>query len=345
MANYDARDAKMISVLSCAKEDKYTCTFATQLADNCDIIPLATSGDIDFSGNGGGPSDIVPPVISIFSPSPNSTITNTDSISFSITDDIIGPISIWVTYSDNSSELIANNAAFTSKFSTSTAIPAAPSGYDYVLSKDDGWTDSLITINATAVDSSGNVATASESYIVSDPIINDITPPVIGPFNPESNSTILANDSIVINIFDDSVFGSVTIWSVFNNGSTELIASNDVFEPRYSTSSIVGTWPSVFIYNILRDDGWLTDTFTLYIKAIDAAGNISTSSSNYNVSNPTAVATHYLMRGRDANCPVLTYRVWEVTESPDYIGSQYTDEYCGESLNLTDIVMIRSWQS
>ncbi len=61
--------------------------------------------------------------------------------------------------------------------------------------------------------------------------------------------------------------------------------------------------------------------------------------------NPILIRTYYKMRGRDLNCVPKTYRVWVVMDTPDSTGAQYAGPFCGVSLNLTDIVVLDSWQA
>lgn len=48
--------------------------------------------------------------------------------------------------------------------------------------------------------------------------------------------------------------------------------------------------------------------------------------------------TYYLMRGKDIDCGVITYRVWISPNAPDTTGALYTGTRCGAT-PLTDIVV------
>jgi len=42
-----------------------------------------------------------------------------------------------------------------------------------------------------------------------------------------------------------------------------------------------------------------------------------------------AQVTTYVMVGRDVDCGGVVYRTWQVTGTPDFVGTQYTGARCG----------------
>ncbi|MCZ2224610.1 MAG: hypothetical protein LC122_13375 [Chitinophagales bacterium] len=49
--------------------------------------------------------------------------------------------------------------------------------------------------------------------------------------------------------------------------------------------------------------------------------------------------TYFIMRGRDVDCPTITYRTWKVQDTPDSTGAQYSGTKCGPT-NLADIIVL-----
>lgn len=57
---------------------------------------------------------------------------------------------------------------------------------------------------------------------------------------------------------------------------------------------------------------------------------------------PRAVSSQlitYRMRGRDVDCPALTYRYWNSVGAPDFSASLYTGPKCGGSALVEVVVM------
>lgn len=52
------------------------------------------------------------------------------------------------------------------------------------------------------------------------------------------------------------------------------------------------------------------------------------------------VTTIFVMRAVDANCPTLTYRSWIVYDDPDFNVEKYNGNYCGASINFTDVTVV-----
>lgn len=174
----------------------------------------------------------------------------------------------------------------------------------------------------------------------------DVTPPTIDSWFPASGATLLSTDTIHVQLIDlGSGIESDFVWAVFDDGSTELIATNGVAEPAYSTT-VVTPLPPGRSYTIARDAGWRSASFVIHAQATDSAGNKSTSTASYLCSNPVVpggtTTTYYIMRGIDPDCGQLTYRYWKVSGSEDWTGAEYADTRCGGS-PLTDISVVRTW--
>lgn len=59
------------------------------------------------------------------------------------------------------------------------------------------------------------------------------------------------------------------------------------------------------------------------------------------VVRPAPQLVWYEMRGRDQDCPTLTYRYWRVSGSPDLTGTSYAGPKCG--LNpLVEIIVLEA---
>ncbi len=121
-------------------------------------------------------------------------------------------------------------------------------------------------------------------------------------------------------------FGAMT----FIGPASNIVSRADGYQPLYGTKGYSYEYYSTLIYPMDKDKGALSnDLFPKTLPVPVGGGGPS-------------LTTYYVMRGRDVDCGVITYRTWTVQNAPDTTGAQYVGTKCGASA-LTDIVVIQMY--
>ncbi len=120
--------------------------------------------------------------------------------------------------------------------------------------------------------------------------LSDSTPPTITGFVPAGLSTILKNDHIAFNVPDEvaglAPLGGVTVYATFDGGTAEIVYAVGAFAAGYSGSATTVIAHGL-AFDVVRDATWPTAGLMLTVVAIDAAGNDTSFTVSYTVSNPT----------------------------------------------------------
>lgn len=122
--------------------------------------------------------------------------------------------------------------------------------------------------------------------------------------------------------------GSITYAGI----NTNLITRADGYQPLIGTRGYSYEYFSVFIYGVDKDKGPIVNNpYSPPYSSLPVPSG----------GGPT-LTTYYVMRGRDVDCGIITYRTWTVQNAPDTTGAQYVGTKCGASA-LTDIVVIQTY--
>lgn len=218
--------------------------------------------------------DVTPPVIDAFSPSVGSTIAHDDTITFHVTDD--GEVSLGVVaveFSDGTAELIFDGTDFTTPYAGSTVTPITD-GAELTIARAAGWRGPNMSLFVYIIDAGGNIATGYPfAFSVSDPVTEDTTPPEVGEFSPPVGSTIAHDDTITFDVTDDVGLSPIAVGFEFPGLPAELVFDGDALQVGY-TGSTVTPISGGYRYTLSRAAGWPTATMTLFVQAIDTAGNV-----------------------------------------------------------------------
>lgn len=228
------------------------------------------------------------PVVGNYSPSSAGTITRTGTITIDVTDDegsaALSLVTITATLADGRSLAVYDGSAFPGPFAASSTRSNVTNGYRYSLVHDGaGWPSSSLAFRITAVDAQGRVTT-STSYTLT--ISDAQAGPTFGSFSPGAGAIARAT-AVSFDVADPDGFASITVWAVLGDGSTVVVYDGTSFGGEVdNASSVSGTTTKSF--SIVYDgDGW-PDDYTLHVRAVDALGASSTTSSAYTLSNPPA---------------------------------------------------------
>lgn len=252
-----------------------------------DSAPMSVPSFASGLGGDASPLDVpafeetvntVPPVVSFVTPA--AAIAPTDPIELNVTDDggTFASIVITATYAPSGLVQVIYDGAFTSLYGTSAANVIA-NGFDFDLLQDPEWWED-VTIDVLAIDTVGNVTTASRTFPVpagpgAPGASTDTTPPVVDNYDPLPGTTIAATDTISFDVTDDSgSFCSVMITASFPDGSWEVVHTGDAFAPRYAAGSSRTVIANGFRYTCRRAGGWPASP-TIVSFPVDAAGNPS----------------------------------------------------------------------
>jgi chitodextrinase len=192
--------------------------------------------------NSGG--DPLPPSVAIDAPTDGATVS--------------GPVTISADASDDSGVAVVNIAVDGSHLCTDSAAP-----YNCPW---DPTTAGDHTIQATAVDDSGNSASASVDVTVASAPTPDMTPPAVSFSSPAGGATLSGKTTVQANASDDTGVASV---SFAIDGTTVLTDSSAPWTFSVDTTKLAN------------------GTHTLAVTAGDAAGNSSSAQENITVQNAT----------------------------------------------------------
>lgn len=106
-----------------------------------------------------------------------------------------------------------------------------------------------------------------------EPVIPDVTDPVVHNFVPAVGSYISSSQPISFDVTDDSgKFRRIIVHVAFADGTEEVAHNGESFRGYYSTTSTRVLITNGWRYTVMRSGGWpSTPTFNVF--AIDVEGN------------------------------------------------------------------------
>jgi hypothetical protein len=234
-------------------------------ADVTDMIGVAVGG------GGGGGGDTTDPVIENFDPADASSIVRADTIAVDVSDETaLESVVITAELADGTVLAAYSGGAFVGAFAAGSTLV----GDTYTIEYDaPGWPSSSVTIHVSAVDTSGNSATASASYTVTDPPAPaDTDEPTVTLVSPAEDSEITRATAIVIDVTDASSFAAIFVWVVYPNGSTDVVHDGEGFAVPFAGSSTRTSISGGYRYTLRRAGGWPAAP-TVRVRPVDTAGN------------------------------------------------------------------------
>jgi len=245
---------------------------------------------IDFQRAGnlaslGGVVDASAPTVDTFSPSAASTIARSDALTFHVTDaSTLVSITVSAAQGSDPAEVIYNGAAFVAPYAASSSVNAISGGYNFSVTRTNGWQRSSITLRIVAVDQAGNVTTQTASFTVTNPP----TGPVVDTFSPSDASSITRTTAVTYHVTDETSLGTVVVYAAQGSDPVETVHDGTSFLAPYAAGSTRSSISGGYAYSIVRAGGWQRSALTLSTKAVDGQGNVTTSTASFTVTNPPA---------------------------------------------------------
>lgn len=258
-------------------------------------------------GGGGGPADTTAPTISAFTPTTGSSIARADTIAVDIEDETaLEHVGIAAELADGSVLQVYDGAAFVGPFAASSTLV----GDTYTIEHDaPGWPSSTVALSVVAVDTSGNSATATGSFTITDPP----AAPTVGPFSPSDGGNTTRTGTVTIDVTDDegrTAIALVTIAVTLSDGSVLTAYNGAAFPGALAAGSSRSNITNGYRYTLVHaSPGWASSTLAYRITAVDTQGRITTHTSyNLVVTDPPAPVVP------DTTAPVVTFTLADGTE-------------------------------
>lgn len=251
------------------------------------LYEMITSIGSGVGGGGGGPADTTGPTIDGFSPSDGSSIARANSVSVDVADDTaIGLVLLSVQLADGTVVTAYDGSNFVGPFAAGSSF----SGHTYTLEYDaPGWPSSAIDVLVTAIDTSGNVSTATVGYTISDAP----AAPTVGPFSPSDGGNTTRTGTITIDVTDDegrTAISLVTISATLSDGTDVTIYNGAAFVGALAAGSARSNITSGYRYSIVHaSPGWESSTLAFRVTAVDSGG-LTTTHTTYNLNVTDAPA-------------------------------------------------------
>lgn len=116
----------------------------------------------------------------------------------------------------------------------------------------------------------------------------DIAAPTVDSLSPSASSSILRTDALTFHVTDAGTLASITVSVAQGSDPAEVIHNGSVFVAPYSASSTRSSITNGYAYSVTRTGGWQRSSITLRIVAVDSAGNVTTETASFTVTNPPA---------------------------------------------------------
>lgn len=243
----------------------------------------------DSSGGGGGPSDTTDPTISAFTPTGGSSIARADTIAVDVADETaLEHVGISAELADGTVLQVYDGSAFVGPFAASSTLVSDT----YTIEHDaPGWPSSTVDLHVVAVDTSGNSATATGSFTITDAP----AAPTVGPFSPSDGGNTTRTGTVTIDVTDDegrTAIKLVTIAVTLADGTTITAYNGAAFPGALTAGSSRSDITNGYRYTLVHaSPGWASSALTYRITAVDTQGRITTHTSyNLVITDPPAPA-------------------------------------------------------
>lgn len=208
------------------------------------------------------------PVITIVSPIIGSTILKSTSLVIDVTDNLGLLVDVSISAELTSlpaEESVYSNSTFSNAYNASVRV-GITNGFRFTINRNVGWPSSP-TVKIVAIDTAGNKATGSYSWV-----ITGADSPTVTVISPTVGSTITPTTPVVADVVDNIALRRVMLFASFEDYKVkEVIFDGSTFSSNYTLSSRIPITGG-YQYTLLRDDGWPSE-FTLTVNAIDTTGN------------------------------------------------------------------------
>lgn len=114
----------------------------------------------------------------------------------------------------------------------------------------------------------------------------DIAAPTVDSLSPSAASSILRTDALTFHVTDAGTLASITVSVAQGSDPAEVIHNGSAFVAPYSASSTRSSITNGYAYSVTRTGGWQRSSITLRIVAVDSAGNVTTETASFTVTNP-----------------------------------------------------------
>lgn len=242
---------------------------------------------LDVAGGGGGAVDATPPTITGFDPTTGSSLLRTASIAVDVADGAaLGAAILWGELADGTRLLVYDGSAFVGIFAASSTLS---SGTYTIVPDAPGWPSSSVVIHVYAVDTSGNDASATASYTISDAP----AAPTVGPFSPSDGGNTTRTGTVTIDVTDDegrTALALVTIDVALADGKVITAYNGSAFPGPLSAGSARSNITNGYRYSIVHGGaGWPSSTLAYRVTATDAQGRTTTHTTyNLVITDPPA---------------------------------------------------------
>jgi hypothetical protein len=220
--------------------------------------------------------DTTAPVITALTPAASSTnVALNTNVSMNINDASSGVSLNTIRVTVNGTVVINNGAVVGSPYPASVNVSGL--GFNIFINPDVDFTSgSVVTVNVSASDISGNIASTTYTFTTT---VGDITPPTVTAITPTSGSTNVAiNTNVSMNITDGTGVSLNTI-RVTINGTLAVNNGAAVGAPFPTTITAAGLGFNIVINPDV--DFANSAVITLQVSARDISGNITTTSYNF----------------------------------------------------------------
>lgn len=159
----------------------------------------------------------------------------------------------------------------------------------------------------------------------------DYTAPEISSYSPAAGE-IDPGDAISFTITDETALAKVVILAEYADiGRTETIYDGaSVLEPYDAGSSVVVDGMTSAAFEVVRNDGWI-GAFTLRIEAVDADGNLLSSTSEYTLSVTSSPTIDNVSPANGASVTQTTPIEFDVVDLAGTIAHAQISVYLTES--------------
>lgn len=262
-----------------------TISAATEGVASVVALPNVAASDQSFLiAAGGSPQDLVPPVISAFTPASGSGVEHGETISVTVTDDNeVSSVVVLAEFDSGPAEVVyTTTTGFLPPYDTASIANVATAEVTLAMGRDPGWRGSTIAFTVIATDAGGNETTSTASFTITDgggPSISWTTP----------EGAIDYDDPIALNIDSALPITTALVYAVYGDGTTDLVydaADGGSIYSDYQTHSSEVTTSASIELSLRHNYAW-ADAVSLFVFVQDASGNGGTYRHDYTLNAPS----------------------------------------------------------
>jgi len=114
----------------------------------------------------------------------------------------------------------------------------------------------------------------------------DTVAPVVGTFSPSAASSVARTDALTFHVTDDQDLASIIVSVAQGSDPAEIAYNGSAFVAPYLASSTLNAITDGFSFSLTRTAGWQRSSITVRVTAVDTAGNVTTETASFTVTNP-----------------------------------------------------------